>query len=146
MDHTPSSNHALNSAFRVGSWRVDPGAHAIARDGSETRVEPKVMALLVALAARPGQTVSRDDLMAEVWPDVIVSEDALSRAISKLRTALEDDAQEPRYVETIPKAGYRLLAPVRHDPMDGPPEAAPAARRVRWGLGVAVLAALAVGV
>ncbi len=144
MDDNLSFSEAPRSVFRVGAWHVDPGAHALSRDGTETRVEPKVMALLVALAARPGQTVSRDELMAEVWPDVIVSEDSLSRAISKLRTALEDDAQEPRYVETIPKAGYRLLAPVEHDAKVGQSEAASVPERSRWAFGAAVLAVLAV--
>ncbi|MDX1419079.1 MAG: winged helix-turn-helix domain-containing protein [Rubricoccaceae bacterium] len=98
--------------LRVGDWDVDPSAHEIARAGETVRVEPKVMALLVHLAERAGETVSRDDLLAAVWPGVVVTEDALSRAASKLRRALDDDAQAPRYVETIPKAGYRLIAPV----------------------------------
>lgn len=67
------------------------------------------MALLVVLSERPHATVSRDELLSRVWPDVIVNPDTLSRSISKLRHALGDNAQAPLYVETIPKRGYRLL-------------------------------------
>ena len=146
MDPHSSPDILSLVTFRVGAWRVDPGAHALRRGETEIRVEPKVMALLVALAARAGQTVSRDDLMAEVWPDVIVSEDSLSRAVSKLRTALDDDAQEPRYIETIPKAGYRLLAPVETEPEERPvPPLGPTRTTRRWLPVAGLIAALVVG-
>ena len=77
------------------------------------RLEPKVMQVLECLAATPGEVVSRDDLVARVWPDVFVTDDVLHRAIRELRRAFGDDTAKPAYVETIRKRGYRLIAPVR---------------------------------
>ena len=76
------------------------------------RLEPKVADLLAVLVQRPGQVVSKDDLTAQLWPDVVVGEDALPRCVSKLRRALGDDPKSPRFIETVPKRGYRLVAPV----------------------------------
>lgn len=85
--------------------------------GSESiRLEPKVMELLKVLAdASPGM-VARDDLMAALWPDSVVGDDALARCVLKLRRALGDEAREARFVETLPKRGYRLLQPLRPIP------------------------------
>ncbi|MDQ2778736.1 MAG: winged helix-turn-helix domain-containing protein [Pseudomonadota bacterium] len=71
------------------------------------------MALLVALASRAGGVLSRDDLMAAVWPGVVVGDNALTQVVIKLRKALGDTAREPSYVQAIAKKGYRLMAPVR---------------------------------
>lgn len=80
------------------------------------RVEPKVMEVLAAMAARPGETITKDEFMAEVWTGTIVTDDVLARCISELRKALGDKARNPRYVETIRKRGYRLIADVDLDP------------------------------
>jgi len=88
------------------------------------RIEPKMMQVLLALAEQPGKTIARDTLLDQVWPEVVVTEDALSSTISKLRRALNDDAQAPRYIETIPKSGYRLIALVERvtpEPTSTPP-------------------------
>ncbi|MEZ4698169.1 MAG: winged helix-turn-helix domain-containing protein [Rhodothermales bacterium] len=107
--------------FRVGSWTADPPSNELSSGARRVRVEPKVMALLEVLAEHAGATLSREFLLENVWPDVVVTEDALSRAVSKLRRALDDDAQSPEYVETIPKGGYRLIASV--DRLDLPEKA-----------------------
>ena len=70
------------------------------------------MQVLVRLAQQPGQVVSREHLLAAVWADTFVTDDVLKRSISELRRALGDDARQPVYIETIPKGGYRLIAPV----------------------------------
>ena len=98
-----------NTPFQVGSWTADPRANELLRHDDTVRVEPKVMALLVVLAEHEGRPVSREDLLARVWPGVVVTEDALSRAVSKLRRALGEEAEA---VETIPTVGYRLRTPV----------------------------------
>jgi DNA-binding winged helix-turn-helix (wHTH) protein/Tol biopolymer transport system component len=95
-------------------------------------LKPLLMAVLLRLAAAPQQVVRRETLLAEVWPRRMVNDDVLSRAIADLRTALGDDAREARFIETIPKLGYRLIAPV--EPVIGAgdgavPAAAHAARR-----------------
>lgn len=69
--------------------------------------------LLEFLAENAGQSVSRDELMKQVWPDVVVGDEALTNAVTKLRKALGDNHQKARYIETIPKMGYRLVAQVR---------------------------------
>lgn len=103
---------ALRDPFLVGDWTAEPMANRLTRGDDVRRVEPKVMEVLTCLAARPGETVSRDDFMDEVWAGTIVTDDVLARCISELRKALGDQASNPRYVETIRKRGYVLIAPV----------------------------------
>jgi len=98
----------------VGDWRVDPAAGRLTREKETATLEPKVMDLLVLLAARPNEVFSKDDIFSALWPGVTVGEDTLARAVSKLRKALGDASKAPRYVETIPKRGYRLIAAVNH--------------------------------
>ncbi len=103
---------AVQTPLRIGDWRVDPNANELERAQETVRVEPKVMQVLTVLAGRPGGVVSRDELLAAVWPDVVVGEEALTQAIIKLRRALGDNPRAPSYIETISKRGYRLIAPV----------------------------------
>src|SRR6476661_473360 len=70
------------------------------------------MLVLVCLAEHAGQMVSKDRLFHAAWPDTAVGDDVLTRAISELRRLFDDDPKQPRVIETIPKAGYRLIAPV----------------------------------
>jgi Tol biopolymer transport system component/DNA-binding winged helix-turn-helix (wHTH) protein len=100
------------SQFQVGEWSVHPTLNRLSRGGEEVRVEPKVMQVLEALAETPGEVVTRETLVARVWPGVFVSEDVLHRAIRELRRIFGDDTSNPTYVETIRKRGYRLIAPV----------------------------------
>lgn len=99
-------------SFRIGEWAVRPAEGTVTGASQTVRFEPKVMAVFVCLADRAGEVVSRNDLLDEVWRDTHVSEVALSRCISAIRRELGDDAKNPRLIETIPKRGYRLLAPV----------------------------------
>lgn len=98
--------------FQVGEWRVRPSLNRIERGEEIVRLEPKVIALLVELARRQGDLLTKDDIFASVWQGVIVSEDVIAQAISKLRAALGEERDERRYIETVWKKGYRLLAPV----------------------------------
>jgi Tol biopolymer transport system component/DNA-binding winged helix-turn-helix (wHTH) protein len=99
--------------FDVGEWRAQPSLNRLSRNGDEVRVEPKVMQVLEALAETPGEVVTREQLVARVWPGVFVTDDVLHRAIRELRRVFGDDTSNPAYVETIRKRGYRLIAPVR---------------------------------
>ena len=159
----PPAHPILSAPFRVGDWTAEPMANQLLREDEVCRVEPKVMEVLACMAASPGETVTKDEFMAEVWTGTIVTDDVLARCISELRKALGDKARSPSYVETIRKRGYRLIAPVETDvevPADGATPAAFAAppgidlRRpelptrtrptvVLWGLALA--AAVAVG-
>jgi Tol biopolymer transport system component/DNA-binding winged helix-turn-helix (wHTH) protein len=78
--------------------------------GSEIRsLEPKSFRLLLFLVENAGRTVSKDEILASVWSDTHVTDNALTRAIAQIRKALDDDAKEPKYVETVPTVGYRFI-------------------------------------
>jgi TolB-like protein/DNA-binding winged helix-turn-helix (wHTH) protein len=132
--------------FRVGDWLVRPDDGSLSAGHSLRRLEPQVMDLLVFLAARSGEVVSRQQILDEIWRGRFVSEDALTGSISQIRKALGDEARVPRYVETVPKRGYRLL--VAKEPADAPPPTGVAPRGPRpgrrAGMVIAVLA-IAVG-
>lgn len=98
--------------FGIAGWWVDPNACRLARGGDEVRIEPKVMQVLVYLADRPGQVISRHELEEVIWTNTVVSYEAVTNAVIKLRRALGDDARHPEIIETIPKRGYRLLGKV----------------------------------
>lgn len=98
--------------LRVGEWWVEPSLNRLSAAGKVTRLEPKAMAVLVHLAEQPGQVVSREVLLAHVWPDVVVGDDSLTQVVIKLRKALGDVPGSPAYIQTISKRGYRLIAEV----------------------------------
>jgi DNA-binding winged helix-turn-helix (wHTH) protein len=99
----------MSGEFRLGSWVVHPSLNRIERNGKTTHLEPKVVEVLVYLADHDKEVVAKEQLIQAVWGNTFVTEDVLTRCVSELRKALEDDAKEPRVIETIPKRGYRLL-------------------------------------
>ena len=105
--------------FRLEQWTVRP--RLLSLDGPEglVRLQPRVMGVLVALASRAGEVVTRDELVSEVWAGRVVSDDAINRCIAELRRALRDNGTGS-VIETVPRVGYRLLLSVT-------PEAAGAA-------------------
>lgn len=98
--------------FRAGEWTILPEANLLVKDDVERHLEPKVMKVLLTLALQPGHVYTKEELIAAVWPNTFVSDDALTRCISILRRITEDDAHEPRFIQTVPKVGYRLVAPI----------------------------------
>lgn len=110
------------TGFRIGDWEVLPQENLLKGPLGDRVLEPKVMDLLVHLASRPNAVVSRDELLESVWADVIVGDEALSRAISVLRAQLGDDKKNPQYVRTISKRGYQLVAEVDPFPPETPPD------------------------
>ncbi len=113
---TPGERDAGSAAdaaiLCIGDWQLDPRANELRRGDEVVRLERKVIDVLSCLASSPGRVVTRDELLTKVWPAVVVGDDVLTQAVIKLRKALGDDPREPRYISTIPKRGYRLLAPV----------------------------------
>ena len=100
----PHRAPVLQNGFHVGdSHRVEPSLNSVTGPAGTIRLEPKVMQVLVLLAAHAGQVVAKERLIQTVWPDVFVTDDVLTRAISELRRVFGDDAKEPRFIETIPK-------------------------------------------
>ena len=102
--------------YAFGPFRVDLRAGQLLHDGTPVDLEPAVFALLVYLLRNPKRLIGRDELLDELWKDTHVSDASLSRAVAKLREALDDGAREPHYVETVPRRGYRFIAPVLEAP------------------------------
>jgi DNA-binding winged helix-turn-helix (wHTH) protein len=110
----PDSNKRAQPAgsFTVGDWLVVPSLNRLSRDEDTVQLELKMMEVLVHLAGQAGELVSKREFIDAVWKVEVISDGTLTRAIALLRKALGDDARNPRYIETIPKRGYRLIAPV----------------------------------
>jgi DNA-binding winged helix-turn-helix (wHTH) protein/TolB-like protein/Flp pilus assembly protein TadD len=109
------SGRKPDSALRIGEWVARPATNELFRGNESVRLEPRSMDVLMALAARAGEVVSREELFAAAWPGVVVGDEALTQSITKLRRALGDDPRSPAYIETISKRGYRLAASVVRD-------------------------------
>jgi len=128
----------LESGFRLGPLRIHPKAGEATGPAGTEKLDPKVMGVLVALAEHAGEVVSREALLARVWPGVVVTDEALSRCIYELRRQLgaAGGAEVGRtLIETLPKRGYRLnaevlaLQPPAPSPPAAPQAVAPAGRR-----------------
>jgi len=94
--------------LQIGDWRFDPVTSRLSREGMEHKLEPRAGAVLAELAARPGQVIANDELLALVWGRVAISHHSVAIVISQLRRAFG----EPGYIETVNKRGYRLVAPI----------------------------------
>lgn len=158
MIHAAPSPSEIPSPFRVGSWTVQADLNRLERGEESIPLEPRVMRVLLCLAVHPGEVWSREALLEAVWGDVVVQEEALTHAISRLRRAFGDDPRHAEYIETILKGGYRLIAPVAPlasgesapvpataPPSATPPLPAPAPPVPRIGLRVGVPVLLIVG-
>jgi TolB-like protein/DNA-binding winged helix-turn-helix (wHTH) protein len=115
----------VHGDFKLGEWLVSPSVNLISKNGDGTRVEPKAMQVLVYLSEHPG-VVNKEQLISAVWSDVFVTDDVLPGCISVLRKAFQDNARQPRVIETIHKSGYRLLLPAEPVGGNGHERTAPA--------------------
>src|SRR6202035_338701 len=104
----------LNSVVRFGTYEVSLQSSEVRKSGLRIRVQQQPMKLLEILLERPGEVVSREELRSRVWPSESFGDfdQALNIAIGKLRSALGDSAENPRFIETLPKRGYRFIADV----------------------------------
>ncbi len=132
-----SFDPSTESPFTVGSWTVRPQRLLISNGKEKIMLQPRVMALLQHLAQSRGEVVGHDELVETVWEGRIVEDGAVYQALGKLRKVLGDDSHHPRYIETIPTKGYRLIAPVgpvTDPPPDNPAPGSPStvARRSKW--------------
>lgn len=124
--------------YRFGVFELDPGTGELRRSGVRIHVQDQPARILEALLERPGELVTREELRTRIWGDTFVDYDrALNTAIRKLRDALNDSAEAPRYIETIPKRGYRFVAPVDAGRASARPEEPPPRRgglkpALRW--------------
>jgi DNA-binding winged helix-turn-helix (wHTH) protein/tetratricopeptide (TPR) repeat protein len=117
------------SSYRFGPFTVDGTAFRLVRDGQVVPLSPKIIDLLLYLVARQSALVGKDELFTALWPDVAVTDNALTQAVSELRQALGDDPGKPTYIQTVARRGYRFIAPVETvTPVPGPaPVPVPAA-------------------
>src|SRR4051812_24288880 len=108
-------SNSLSSLIRFGIFEVELQAGELRRHGFKVKVQEQPFQVLVMLLERPGELVTRDELKRSLWPaDTFVDfESGLNRAINKLREALGDDADSPRFIQTLPRRGYRFVAPVQ---------------------------------
>ena len=99
-------------SYRFGGFTVDASAYRLLKGEAVVQVSPKVIDLLLYLVSRPSVLVSKEELFSALWPDVAVTDNALTQAVSELRQALGDEPSNPRFVQTVARRGYRFIAPV----------------------------------
>src|SRR5438552_8552641 len=146
------------AVVQFGIFELNRRAGELRKHGTRIRLQPKPMHLLCALLERPGEIVTRDELKGRLWPDdtFVDFESGLNTAVNRLRLALGDSAEHPRYIETEARSGYRFIAPVQTKPAPSlslpaepiTPEVPPRRRvLLRWQfavvIGVLVIAAAA---
>src|SRR5580765_3001314 len=99
------------SALRFGVFELDPKAGELRKKGMKVRLQGQPIDILVLLLQRPGEIVTREELQKDLWPaDTFVDfEQGLNNAMKRLRAALDDDAESPHFIETLPRRGYRFI-------------------------------------
>ena len=114
----------MAASYRFGPFTVDAGSYRLLRGTEVIPLSPKIIDLLLYLVARQSALVPKDELFAALWPDVAVTDNALTQAVSELRQALGDDSSKPTYIQTVARRGYRFIAGVETaaPPSHHPPE------------------------
>lgn len=100
------------SSFYFGPFQLDPEAAELRRDGQPIELRPKCFQLLLFLVQKQGKLLSRETLLEQIWSDVVVGQETLSRTITEIRQALGDGADAPQYIQTVPRHGYKFIAAV----------------------------------
>ena len=114
----------MSQSAGFGEYRFQLDTGQLWFRGQEVRLTPKAADVLKILVAHAGSPVSKGDLFASVWPDVAVTDDALTTCIQELRRVLNDDAKHPQFIETRHRRGYRFIAEVSREPAVAPAPAA----------------------
>jgi Tol biopolymer transport system component/DNA-binding winged helix-turn-helix (wHTH) protein len=152
---SPMPQPQLTGVIRFGVFELEPQAGILRKHGVRVRLQEQPFRVLLALLEKPGDVVSREELQQKVWAGATFGDfdHSLNIAVNKIREALRDSAETPRFVETLPRRGYRFIYPVQAE-VKQPPDAAhasapvavsqrPARRRWIWlaaGVGSAMLA------
>jgi TolB-like protein/DNA-binding winged helix-turn-helix (wHTH) protein len=108
----PGGQRSSAVIFRFDRFQADDTAFRLIADGTPISLEPKALRLLLYLIQNRGRLVRKQELLNAVWADTAVTESALTRSVGLLRKTLDDDSREPRFIETVPTAGYRFIAHV----------------------------------
>ncbi|QWL06870.1 winged helix-turn-helix domain-containing protein [Shewanella algae] len=106
------------SGYLLDDWLVDPQMSTLSREEAQVRLELRVMQVLLCLIHHANTLVSREMLIQEVWHGGIITDNAINRIIGLLRQHLQDNPREPRFIKTVPKQGYVLIAKVRETTLD----------------------------
>src|SRR5262249_5712089 len=131
------------TVFRFGLFEADPDSGELLKQGEHLRLQDQPFRMLILLLERPGEVISREELREKLWPEntFVEFDNGLNVAVKKIRDALGDSAENPRFVETIPRRGYRFIAPVsirvKEDARPSPQPPAPrdsrsTYARLRW--------------
>src|SRR6266496_4217049 len=112
--------------YEFHNFRLNPAEHSLMSGGKAVPLTPKSFDILLTLNERNGRLVTKDELMKKIWPDSFVEEANLTVNVSALRKALGDTPEHQQYIETVPKLGYRFIAPVK-EVRNGRTEAPPPA-------------------
>src|SRR5262249_13389942 len=109
---TPSSR-----VIRVGTFELEPRTGELVRGGLKAQVSGQPVQVVLALLDRPGELVTREELVRRLWPEgtFVDFDHSLNKAVNKLRETLGDSAENPTYIETLPRRGYRLIAPLTQE-------------------------------
>ena len=104
----------VGECIRFGLFELDPASGDLRREGRPVRLQPQPARVLALLASRPGEVVTREELRRQIWSDgtFVDFERGLNFCIAQIRSALQDSADSPRFIETLPRRGYRFIAPV----------------------------------
>jgi DNA-binding winged helix-turn-helix (wHTH) protein/uncharacterized protein HemY len=117
---------STREVYQFREFTLEVGERRLSRGGVPVHLPPKAHDLLVLLVRQRGRLLTKDELLASIWPDAFVEEGILTVHVSAVRKALGDDARPPTYIETVPRSGYRFVAPVsvvHSDASDGTREA-----------------------
>ena len=141
----PDSNNAVVHLFRFEGLEFDARALELRKGGVKIKLEGQPLRILALLIERPGELVSREDVRKQLWPGntIVDFEHSINAAMKRLREALGDSAERPRFIETLPRRGYRFLQPV--ESVDAQAVAPARARRYVWQAGLLSLGLLLIG-
>ena len=114
MAALPEPAHTQQGLIRFGGFQLDLQAGELCRNGTKNRLQGQPLQLLTLLLQHSGQVVTREQIQRHLWPDgtVVEFEHSVNAAVKRLRVPLEDDADHPTFIETIPRRGYRFLMPI----------------------------------
>ena len=136
--------------FQFGAFELDALSGELRKRGVKLKLQHQPLQILAILLERPAQVVTREEIQKRLWPDntYVDFDNALNSAVRKLRDALGDTAENPRFIETLPRRGYRFIYPISGDVRAAPalpPDAPRKQHRMRW-IALALFVALSVGV
>jgi serine/threonine protein kinase len=123
-----SSRLSDTTLLRFGPFEANTYTRELHRDGTRIKLAPQAFQILTLLAGRPGELITREEIQRVVWPNetVVEFDHSINTAVKRIREALNDSRGEPQYLETLPRRGYRFIAPVERVPIPASPRQAPA--------------------